>query len=62
MNNDFVQKKAWVSPSIEAAPVQITERIKLLSITEAPFTFSDPFNLAPLGGNQSGGDEPGGPS
>lgn len=25
MKNDFSQKKAWVTPSIEAAPVSVTQ-------------------------------------
>lgn len=52
MKNDYTQKKAWVSPALEEAPVQITEKISFFRFTEGPFGLGTP----------QGGDEPGGPS
>ena len=61
MNNNMSEKKVWVTPSIEEAPVQITAA----GFTPKPnegFCFSP--TCGPLGGGPQpgGGDEPGGGS
>lgn len=41
MKNDFAQKKAWVTPSIEAAPVSVTEGGFFDFVFETRFLLND---------------------
>jgi hypothetical protein len=61
MKYDLTEKKAWITPGIEEAPVQATEALKWTTETERlfrPWTWDGGAEE----GVPDGGDEPGGPS
>jgi len=49
------KKKVWVTPSIEEAPVQMTERFSVFSFTEDGRGFFDFLGEEPAGSEEPGG-------